>query len=120
MSGGIAYVLDEDGGFTAKCNRAMVELEPIEETRTPAEIAAAQRASDGLAAVMQDMLNQDSARLHTLLRHHVRYTNSAKAQSILADWDAHLPKFVKVVPVDYRRALTEMSREEAAPHLRWA
>ena len=120
MSGGIAYVLDEDGGFAAKCNPDMVELEPIEETRTAAEIAAAQRAGDGLAAVMQDMLNQDSARLHTLLRHHVRYTNSAKAQRILADWDTQLRKFVKVVPVDYRRALTEMAREEETPHLRWA
>ena len=116
MSGGIAYVLDEDGSFESKHNPEMVELERLTEDRNADEIRAAEGDSDGLAGVMQDMLGQDAARLHTLLKHHVRYTNSAKAQHILSNWAAMLPKFVKVVPVDYRRALTQMRQPEAEPH----
>ena len=45
---------------------------------------------------------------------HMRYTNSAKARTILDNWDTYLPKFKKVMPVDYRRALIEMARQQAA------
>ena len=113
MSGGIAYVLDEDGTFESKHNPEMVELERITETRSAGEIRATAGQTNGLAAVMEDMLGQDTARLHTLLTHHARYTNSAKAENILANWAAMVPKFVKVVPVDYRRALTELRQPQA-------
>ncbi len=116
MSGGIAYVLDEDGSFESKHNPEMVELERLTEDRSADEIRAAEGDGNGLAAVMQDMLGQDAARLHTLLKQHIRYTNSAKAQHILANWPAMLPMFMKVVPVDYRRALTEMRQPETEPN----
>ena len=108
MSGGIAYVLDEDGKFDIKVNREMVETSAIEELRSVRDIEAVAKSTDGIAAVMGDMLGDDAARLQTLLRNHARYTNSRKAQELLANWSASLPRFVKVLPVDYRRALTQM------------
>ncbi|MBT5860637.1 MAG: glutamate synthase subunit alpha, partial [Alphaproteobacteria bacterium] len=114
MSGGIAYVLDEDGTFEAKLNPEMVELERFTDTRSDEDIRAAAGQSNGLAAVMEDMLGQDAVRLHTMLTHHGRYTNSAKAEHILANWADMVSKFVKVVPVDYRRALTELRSQPEA------
>ncbi|MGE3917653.1 MAG: glutamate synthase-related protein, partial [Hyphomicrobiaceae bacterium] len=116
MSGGIAYVLDEDGTFEQKCNLAMIDLEPI-----PAESAgigdqpfASDLASHGLVDVMGDMSRQDAERLHRLIVRHAHYTNSAKAKAILADWKSWLPKFRKVMPVEYRRALSDMAKHQAA------
>jgi len=114
MSGGIAYVLDEDGTFESKLNPEMVELERFSDTRSEEEIRASAGQSNGLAAVMEDMLGQDAARLHTMLTHHARYTNSARAESILANWAEMISKFVKVVPVDYRRALTNLRSQPEA------
>jgi glutamate synthase (NADPH/NADH) large chain len=116
MSGGVAYVLDEAGDFEAKCNMAMVDLEPI-----PAEEALMEKLqqsgdleSHGLVDVMADMTSQDAERLHALITRHAHYTNSKKAQNILADWPAWLPKFRKVMPVEYRRALTELAKAQEA------
>ena len=116
MSGGIAYVLDEAGDFEGKCNLAMVDLEPI-----PAEEALMEKLqqsgdleSHGLVDVMSDMTGQDAERLHALITRHAHYTNSKKAQTILADWPAWLPKFKKVMPVEYRRALQELAKAQAA------
>ena len=83
----------------------MVELEKIrdEGTVSDADIAA-------------DMLSHDAARLKRLIEKHMLYTDSARARHILDNWDSYLPKFVKVIPTDYRRALTEMKdRPQAAP-----
>ena len=113
MSGGIAYVLDEDGTFEMKCNKEMVETGPIAEHRSEREIRAVERSGDGLAAVMRDMLGDDAARLQTLLRNHARYTNSRRAQEVLRDWAETLPRFVKVMPVDYRSALTQLRQTGA-------
>ena len=113
MSGGVAYVLDEDGRFDIKVNREMVETSAIEDRRNARDVDAAARSADGLAAVMRDMLGDDAARLQTLLRNHARYTNSRKAQEILRTWGSSLPRFVKVLPVDYRRALTQMREAPA-------
>jgi len=108
MSGGIAYVLDEDASFERRCNLAMVELE-----RVKAE-PVAKGENGGLADVMQDMLGQDAARLRRLVERHLHYTNSERARRILQNWEAYLPKFVKIVPTDYRRALAEAAAERPA------
>ena len=81
MSGGIAFVLDEDGEFrTVDCNTAGVDLESVAD---PADIQA----------------------LRTLVEKHMAYTGSARAQWVLENWDEMLPKFVKVFPHEYKRVL---------------
>ena len=87
MSGGIAYVFDETGDFPSRCNQEMVDLEPVE-----------------------DM--EDAEELHGLVQHHLDYTGSANAKRILEDWNALLPKFVKVYPQDYRRVIEARKRTE--------
>lgn len=114
MSGGIAYVLDEDGDFERRCNLAMVELEPI-----PSENAIMERRqhqggdleSHGLVDVT-DMTRFDEERLYQLIENHLHYTGSERARAILANWSEYLPKFVKVMPVEYRRALEEMAKAQ--------
>jgi glutamate synthase (NADPH/NADH) large chain len=116
MSGGIAYVLDEKGEFEAHLNREMVELEAI--TADPGSAAALAKQNGNVAvaltSVMADMRAQDAERLHALIVRHAHYTNSAKAQTILSDWAAWLPKFKKIMPLEYRRALTEIAKAAAA------
>jgi glutamate synthase (NADPH/NADH) large chain len=112
MSGGIAYVLDEEENFDVKVNREMVEIESITDRRTAVEQKTIDDSTDALATVARDMLNDDAARLQVLLRNHAHYTGSTKAREILDNWEEMLPRFVKVMPVDYRRALTQL-REEA-------
>ncbi len=63
---------------------------------------------------MADMSKGDAERLYQLVARHAHYTNSAKAKKILADWRAFLPKFKKVMPVEYRRALARMAEAQAA------
>ena len=117
MSGGIAYVLDEQGDFEKRCNLAMVELEPV-----PAEDDALEQLdhqggdleTHGRVDISHDMTRFDAQRLHLLIERHVRYTNSSRGRSILDNWDKTLPKFVKVMPVDYRRALQEMQTAQTA------
>ena len=58
------------------------------------------------------MTRHDAARLRTLIRRHQHFTGSTVAGHILAHWSEYLPKFVKVMPVDYRRALEEMKRAQ--------
>ncbi len=118
MSGGIAYVLDEAGDFERRCNLAMVELEPITDEEELNESLYHQRGDlegHGLVDVMHDMTAYDALRLRTLIEEHMHLTNSTRAKEILGDWKSYLPKFVKVMPVDYRRALKEMqARNEEA------
>ena len=70
--------------------------------------------SHGLVDVMADMDKFDAERLRELVERHARYTNSAKAQAILADWGKWLPRFKKVMPVDYRDALKQMAKVQEA------
>ncbi|MEL6292086.1 MAG: glutamate synthase-related protein, partial [Pseudomonadota bacterium] len=116
MSGGIAYVLDEAGDFETKCNLAMVDLLEIPDEEQASERfgGAGSLESHGLVDVMQDMTAQDAERLHALIERHAKYTNSVKAQTILSDWSSWLPKFRKVMPFEYKRALEEMARAAAA------
>jgi glutamate synthase (NADPH/NADH) large chain len=117
MSGGIAYVLDEQGDFEQKCNLAMAELMPVEAEEAVMRKLEGQKgdlASHGLVDVMGDMTRDDAERLHRLITRHAHYTNSAKAKAILADWVNWMPKFKKVMPVEYRDALAKMARVQAA------
>jgi glutamate synthase (NADPH/NADH) large chain len=115
MSGGIAYVIDEDGTFESRCNMAMVALEPVPEEEAVAETEfGSELESHGRVDVMADLDSKDSERLRTLISNHARYTNSKRAAEILADWDRYRPLFKKVMPVEYRRALAEMAKEKAA------
>ena len=63
----------------------------------------------GLVDVSSDMTQHDAERLHQLIERHVHYTNSSRGRDILENWTEMLPKFVKVMPVEYRRALSEMT-----------
>ena len=113
MSGGIAYVLDEEGDFAQRCNMAMVELEMVK-----AEDERNRRLFHQMdnwtgpppVDVMGDMTRFDAERLQQLVANHARLTGSTKAQAILDDWAATLPKFRKVMPVEYRRALAELTQ----------
>ncbi len=87
MSGGIAYVYDEDGFFDTRCNLDMVDLEQV--------------VSLG-----------DVSELRTLVEKHVAATGSRRGQVILENWEAELPRFVKVFPMEYRRVLGQMMRED--------
>ena len=113
MSGGIAYVLDESGEFEKRCNLSMVDLEPVaDEEEAMEKLHRSDIESHGMVDVMSNMTRFDAERLQTLIEKHARYTNSARAQEILANWDAYQSKFVKVMPVEYRRALQEMQPEQ--------
>ena len=89
MSGGVAYVLDVDGHFVERCNQEMVDLEPL-------------AAADDIEIV------------RTLLRKHVRYTNSGRAVRLLADWLDESARFIKIIPRDYKRVMLaeERARQE--------
>jgi len=116
MSGGVAYVLDEAGDFERRCNLSMVDLEPVTAEDETLERTAHQGGdleSHGLVDVNKDMTRYDAERLHQLIEHHARYTASTRAQAILAEWDVYLPKFVKIMPVEYRRALLEIEQAGA-------
>jgi glutamate synthase (ferredoxin) len=85
MSGGIAYVLDERGDFARQVNRQMVGIELLED---PEEIAE----------------------LRELIELHRQYTGSARALQVLDAWDNLIPRFVKVMPKDYKRAMASLKR----------
>jgi glutamate synthase (NADPH/NADH) large chain len=111
MSGGIAYVLDEDGSFASRCNMAMVELEPMpgeEDINSKIFHHARDLEAHGMVDIMSDMSRFDAHRLHHLITRHARFTGSEVAGKILGDWKTWYPKFRKVMPVEYRRALNEM------------
>jgi len=111
MSGGIAYVLDDDGSFASRCNLAMVELEPMpgeEDINARVFHQAHDLEGHGLVDVTSDMSRFDAHRLHHLISRHARFTGSVIAAEILSDWKTWYPKFRKVMPIEYRRALNEM------------
>ena len=117
MSGGIAYVLDEAGDFEDRCNMAQVALEPIASEAEALEKLDHQGPdleTHGRVDIKHSLSQNDQKILHTLIEHHVHYTNSARGRAILESWDAYLPKFTKVMPVDYKRALSEMEAEMKA------
>jgi glutamate synthase (NADPH/NADH) large chain len=116
MSGGVAYVLDMNGDFASRCNLAMVDLAPV-----PAEEESIERLHHhggdlehhGLVDISTDMTRHDAERIWQLLGRHYKYTGSSRARTILDAWGRYLPKFVKIMPVEYRRALLELERAQA-------
>ena len=100
MSGGIAYVFDEDGEFVTRCNAAMVDLEPV--------LAESEQQAK-LSRDLWHLGDSDEAALKRLIADHARYTGSRRAQVILEKWSEYRPKFVKVFPKEYRRALGELA-----------
>ncbi|MDR3378131.1 MAG: glutamate synthase large subunit [Verrucomicrobiae bacterium] len=88
MSGGVAYVLDEAGDFASRCNQELVALEKLVD---PNEIEEVWK----------------------LVQRHQAYTQSERAAKLLADWQNCLPKFVKVMPQDYKRVLLSLKRIES-------
>jgi glutamate synthase (NADPH/NADH) large chain len=89
MSGGIAYVYDPNRRFDSLCNLEMVDLELVRE-------------------------ESDINELRGLIEKHLHYTGSGKASDILENWDSCLPFFIKVFPMEYRRVLGMMSKEDEA------
>jgi glutamate synthase (ferredoxin) len=89
MSGGIAYILDEQGDFASRCNTSMVGLEKLED---PEEIAE----------------------LRQMVQNHADYTGSKKAAKVLAHWEESVTQFVKVMPKDYKRVLQAIKNALAA------
>lgn len=113
MSGGVAYVLDEKGDFSKRCNMAMVELEPVPEEDDMLEKLhhhGGDLMHKGRVDVSANMTHHDEERLAQMIANHHHYTGSLRAKKILDNWEAYRPKFVKVMPVEYRRALEEMEQ----------
>jgi len=113
MSGGVAYVLDEDETFETRCNMAMVELEPVPEEDDILEKLhhhGGDLMHKGRVDVSDDMTRHDEERLLQLISNHRHLTGSTRAAHILENWEIYRPKFRKVMPVEYRRALEEMER----------
>lgn len=103
MSGGIAYVYDEDGQFASRCNTSMVSLEEVSS-------AIEQQASMGKAVWHRKQT--DEAQLKKMLEEHNRWTGSKRARELLDNWAQARGKFVKVFPNEYKRALVEMHDRE--------
>ena len=82
MSGGVSYVLNESGDFDYYCNKGLVDIVPVED-------------------------RADVVELQTLINNHLLHTRSSLASTILTNWEEYLPKFVKVIPFEYKKVLEE-------------
>jgi len=87
MSGGVAYVLDEDGDFPLRCNQAMAAIEKLEDPEEMAEV-------------------------RSMIERHVGHTGSERGKSVLAAWSEKAGKFLRVMPRDYKRVLQSMKEAE--------
>jgi glutamate synthase (NADPH) large chain len=114
-------VLDEAGDFSKLCNMSMVELEPVLSEEMINEDAYHQSGdleAHGRVDVFQNLLDSDVERLHVLITRHAKLTGSKRATEVLGNWKAWLPKFRKVMPVEYRRALKELkANADAEPKI---
>jgi glutamate synthase (NADPH/NADH) large chain len=90
MSGGMAFVFDRERRLSERVNRELIELEPLVDP-------------------------SDAWLVYGMIEDHVRHTKSAHARRILDNWEILLPHFVKVMPVEYRRAL-EQRRSDGNVH----
>ena len=102
MSGGIAYVYDEDGQFASRCNTSMVSLEMV--------VTAGEQRAGAKTRLHHDQA--DETMLRKLLEEHNRWTGSRRARELLDSWTTARMKFVKVFPNEYKRALAEMYERE--------
>ena len=113
MSGGVAYVYDPEGRFPALCNAAMVDILPVSAERDEEDGTGRpqQRGVDVTDFGMGDMLRHDAERLRILVERHHLHTGSKHARALLDNWAEALPRFVKVMPRDYARALRQLEAE---------
>ncbi|CAN4276945.1 glutamate synthase subunit alpha [Methylophilaceae bacterium] len=100
MSGGVAYVYDDDGQFAKRCNMSMVALEKVE-------------SAESCVGKINHLDQPDEITLKTLIENHSKYTGSVRAKTMLADWANYRTKFVKVMPNEYKRALIELAENKA-------
>ncbi|PKO31407.1 MAG: glutamate synthase subunit alpha [Betaproteobacteria bacterium HGW-Betaproteobacteria-9] len=105
MSGGLAYVYDEDGQFAKRCNTAMVSMEKV--------LSTAEQEATMDKAIWHRGLS-DEAQLKKLLEDHNRWTGSKRARELLDTWGESRGKFVKVFPNEYKRALGEINARKTA------
>ena len=105
MSGGVAYVYDEDGQFAKRCNTSMVALDKV--LPTAEQEATQDRAIWHHLGDHQPLA--DEAILKKMVEDHHRWTGSARARHILDHWAESRAKFVKVFPHEYKRALGEIN-----------
>jgi glutamate synthase (NADPH/NADH) large chain len=106
MSGGIAYVIDDAGDFEQRVNHKMVEIDRVApDENVPLHVSPNPTPDELLA----DPLRYDVWRLRTLIERHARLTNSSRAEEILDNFDDFLPRFYKVVPLEFRRVLQEQA-----------
>jgi glutamate synthase (NADPH/NADH) large chain/glutamate synthase (ferredoxin) len=105
MSGGVAYVYDEDGKFAKRCNTAMVTLEKVLTTAEQQEALDVSLWHRGLS---------DEEQLKQMLADHNRWTGSRRARELLDTWETTRLKFVKVFPIEYKRALGELHAKKGA------
>jgi glutamate synthase domain-containing protein 3 len=85
MSGGIAYVLDEVGDFPGRVNPQMVDIESLDDA-------------------------EEIARVHAMIERHLKFTGSARAKHVLDNWDDMVPKFARIMPKDFKRAVASLKR----------
>jgi glutamate synthase (NADPH/NADH) large chain len=108
MSGGIAYVFDEDGLFDKRCNTSMATLEKL--LPSAEQIANVPKSQWHAPVNVKEggERQTDEQIVKTLIERHFRYTGSERAKALLADWDRTRSRFVKVLPTEYKRALGEL------------
>ncbi|MEY2620970.1 MAG: Ferredoxin-dependent glutamate synthase 1 [Pseudomonadota bacterium] len=104
MSGGLAYVFDEDGQFAQRCNTAMVSLD---------KVLSGSEQENQLDRKFWHNDQTDEAQLKKLLEDHFKWTGSRRARELLDDWANARAKFVKVFPTEYKRALGEINARKA-------
>ena len=107
MSGGVAYVLDEEGHFEHHCNMSMVQLESIQSE------AEAVESGEKVRVHFNHLGKADEHILREFIENHLRHTGSVRARTLLENWATTLPKFIKVMPTEYRRALQEIAAQQA-------
>ncbi|TFZ07316.1 glutamate synthase subunit alpha [Ramlibacter henchirensis] len=103
MSGGVAYVYDEDGQFSTRCNTSMVSLEHVLPSGEQKALAPRSKLHAG---------QSDEGLLKKLLEEHNRWTGSRRARELLDTWATARTRFIKVFPNEYKRALAEMHERE--------
>ena len=98
MSGGIAYVFDENSEFEKNCNKAMVQV---------SRVICSKKTDTNNIFDKSSLLDRDDLRIKMMLKRHINYTNSKKAKNILEDFNSNLKNFYKVFPLDFREALEQ-------------
>jgi glutamate synthase domain-containing protein 3 len=109
MSGGVAYVYDADGQFASRCNTSMVNLERV----LPPAVQAASTDRAMWHKGKDGTPESDDAILKKLIEDHHKWTGSLQARQLLDQWELSRAKFVKVFPIEYKRALAEMALKAA-------